>query len=266
MAFTGSATDSSSTATLSYAWNFGDGTTATGVNASHAFANAGTTAVARAVTFTATDSTGVSASASRTITVNPAADAQPPALSVSEVGSTGTITFHATASDNTGVTKVEFYVDGNLAGSSATVPYALSIDSTTLTSATHTLTGKAYDAAGNVGTSSPVSFAVSNTPPTVAYAEVEPNNTQTTANAVSDTVTQIVGYLNSASDNDDWFTVKLPAGRTLTLDMTGPAASQQVYYLYLYNGSTQVAKSTNASTTQSPADRVGVPGEDWDEL
>lgn len=72
-AFAGSATDSSSAATLSYAWNFGDGATATGASTSHAFTNTGTSAITRTVTFTATDNTGVSGSATRTVTVNPAA-------------------------------------------------------------------------------------------------------------------------------------------------------------------------------------------------
>ncbi|HZU52387.1 MAG TPA: PKD domain-containing protein [Holophagaceae bacterium] len=72
-AFSGSATDSSSGATLSYSWNFGDGATATGASASHTFTNAGASAVTRTVTFTATDDTGVSSSATRAVTVNPAA-------------------------------------------------------------------------------------------------------------------------------------------------------------------------------------------------
>ncbi|WP_026852196.1 M4 family metallopeptidase [Geothrix fermentans] len=89
-------------------------------------------------------------------------DTTAPTVSASESGTSGTITFSATASDNVGVTKVEFYVDGALKGSDTTSPYSLSFDSTTLTNGTHTLTAKAYDAAGNVGTSTGVSFSVSN--------------------------------------------------------------------------------------------------------
>ena len=70
-AFAGSATDSSSSATLSYSWNFGDGSTATGASVSHVFANATGSPIARTVTFTATDNTGVSNSATRIVTVNP---------------------------------------------------------------------------------------------------------------------------------------------------------------------------------------------------
>ena len=89
-------------------------------------------------------------------------DTTAPTVSASESGTSGTITFSATATDNVGVTKVEFYVDGVLKGSDTTSPYSMTLDSTTLTNATHTLTAKAYDAAGNVGTSAGVSFTVSN--------------------------------------------------------------------------------------------------------
>ncbi len=71
VAFTGSATDSSSTATISYAWTFGDGGTATGTAASHLFTNTGSSAVAYTVTFKASDASGASATATRVITVNP---------------------------------------------------------------------------------------------------------------------------------------------------------------------------------------------------
>ena len=81
---------------------------------------------------------------------------------MTESGTSGTITFNATASDNVGVTKVEFYVDGVLKGTDTTSPYSMTLDSTTLTNGSHTLTGKAYDAAGNVGTSTGVTFSVSN--------------------------------------------------------------------------------------------------------
>jgi hypothetical protein len=104
-------------------------------------------------------------------------DTTPPTVSASESGSAGTITLSANASDNVGVTKVEFYVDNVLKATSTSSPYQASIDSTTLSNSTHSLVAKAYDAAGNVGTSSAVSFSVSNstggdtTPPTVSASE-----------------------------------------------------------------------------------------------
>ena len=68
----------------------------------------------------------------------------------------------ATASDNVGVTNVEFYVDGVLKGADNTSPYSMTLNSTTLTNGSHALTAKAYDAAGNVATSSAASFSVNN--------------------------------------------------------------------------------------------------------
>jgi hypothetical protein len=90
-------------------------------------------------------------------------DTTAPTVSASESGTSGTITLSATASDNVGVTKVEFYVDGALKGSDTTAAYSMTLNSTTLANGSHTLTAKAYDAAGNVATSSGVAFSVSNT-------------------------------------------------------------------------------------------------------
>lgn len=89
-------------------------------------------------------------------------DTTAPTVSVSASGTSGTITFNASASDAVGVTKVEWYVDGALKGTDTTSPYSMTLDSTTLANGTHTLVGKAYDAAGNVGTSTSHSFSVNN--------------------------------------------------------------------------------------------------------
>jgi hypothetical protein len=93
---------------------------------------------------------------------NAASDTTAPTVSASEAGASGTITLSATASDNVGVSKVEFYVDGALKGSDTTAPYSMTLDSTTLANGSHALTAKAYDAAGNVGTSAAANFTVSN--------------------------------------------------------------------------------------------------------
>jgi hypothetical protein len=90
-------------------------------------------------------------------------DTTAPTVSASESGTSGTITLSASASDNVGVTKVEFYVDGALKGTDTTAAYSMTLDSTLLANGSHTLTAKAYDAAGNVATSSAVAFSVSNT-------------------------------------------------------------------------------------------------------
>ncbi|HEY2323389.1 MAG TPA: Ig-like domain-containing protein [Thermoanaerobaculia bacterium] len=74
----------------------------------------------------------------------------------------GTVTVSATASDNVGVTKVEFYMDGALRTTDTTSPYSWSWDTTQFANSSHSLMTKAYDAAGNVGTSSTVTVTVNN--------------------------------------------------------------------------------------------------------
>ncbi len=90
-------------------------------------------------------------------------DTVAPAVSASSSGSSGTITFNATATDNVGVTKVEFYVDGALKGTDTASPWSYGFNSTGVTNGSHVLTAKAFDAAGNSALSSGVNFSVNNT-------------------------------------------------------------------------------------------------------
>jgi hypothetical protein len=180
---------------------------------------------------------------------NPDVDREPPVISVNESGTSGTITFSATATDNKGVTKVEFYVDNELKGTDTTSPYSMTLDSLTLTEGNHMLVGKAYDTAGNIGTSTSVAFTVNNTGPTpIAYNEVENNGTTSAANVIADTVTKITGFIGTSTDKD-YFKINVAAGRSLTVSMTGPAKD---YDLYLLSSSgTTVRTSANVGATES---------------
>jgi hypothetical protein len=75
----------------------------------------------------------------------------------------GTTTISASASDNVGVTSVGFYVGTTLLGTDTSSPYSYSWATTSYTNGAYSLSAKAYDAAGNVGTSASVSVTVSNT-------------------------------------------------------------------------------------------------------
>lgn len=66
----------------------------------------------------------------------------------------GTVTVTATASDNKAVTKVEFLVDNKPVFTATTSPFIFSWASTALPAGAHTITAKAYDEAGNIGTNS----------------------------------------------------------------------------------------------------------------
>ena len=75
--------------------------------------------------------------------------------------------------------------------------------------------------------------------------ETESNNTTGTANTISTSGTTVTGKVGSSTDSD-YFKVTLPAGKTLTADLTVPSTKD--YDLKLYNSSgTQIGSSTNSS-------------------
>jgi Bacterial Ig domain/IPT/TIG domain/Purple acid Phosphatase, N-terminal domain/Immunoglobulin I-set domain len=95
-------------------------------------------------------------------------DTTPPTISITAPGNgatvSGTVTVSANATDNVGVTGVQFFLDGaNLGLQLVSAPYSVSWDSTSTTNGVHTLTAQARDAAGNVGNAVAVSVTVSNT-------------------------------------------------------------------------------------------------------
>jgi len=74
------------------------------------------------------------------------------------------VTLSANASDNVGVSSVQFKVDGaNVNAADTSSPYTTTWDSTTVANGSHTITGVARDAAGNSTTSSSVTVTVNNT-------------------------------------------------------------------------------------------------------
>ena len=75
---------------------------------------------------------------------------------------TGAVDLTASASDASGVSKVEFYVDGTLLGVDTSVPYAVTWDSTQVLDGPHRLMTKAYDTVSNVGTDDDTGVTVSN--------------------------------------------------------------------------------------------------------
>jgi hypothetical protein len=118
------------------------------------------------------------------VTVANVVDTTPPSVSVTAPAEDATVSgqtqLEATASDDTGVASVTFFVDGTSVGTDAGAPYAVTWDTTTATNDPHTITATAVDAATNAGTSSDVHVTVDNgsdtTPPT------PPGNLTATAN------------------------------------------------------------------------------------
>jgi hypothetical protein len=75
----------------------------------------------------------------------------------------GTITVTATASDSSGISNVQFRLDGaNLGAPDTTAPYSVSWTTTQVSNGAHTLTAIATDSAGRPATSAAVNVTVSN--------------------------------------------------------------------------------------------------------
>jgi subtilisin family serine protease len=95
------------------------------------------------------------------------ADTTPPTVSISSPASgatvTGTATVSAIASDASGISVVEFYLDGVVKGSDTTSPYTFGWNTTAVANGAHSLVAKAFDTWNNMGTSATVTVTVSNT-------------------------------------------------------------------------------------------------------
>ena len=129
-------------------------------------------------------------------------DTTPPTVSMTAPANgataSGTISVAATASDNVGVSGVQFLLDGtNLSAEDTAAPYALSWNTTTASNGSHTLSARARDAAGNVTLSTSVTVTVSNVAPDTA-----PPTVSMTAPANGATVSgTTVPVTANASDN-----------------------------------------------------------------
>jgi hypothetical protein len=147
-----------------------------------------------------TVSTGVAITVSNSV-----ADTTPPTVSITAPAGNATVsgntTVTATASDNIGVTKVDFYVDNATtpAATATAAPYTFTWNTTTIANGSHTIYAKASDAAGNVGTSS-VSVTVSNTITSGTYSVIFGNTSDSNyPNTVNDTFLDINTSVNATS-------------------------------------------------------------------
>ncbi len=193
-------------------------------------------------------------------TTNPTVSISSPANNAT-ISSTTTAT--ASASDDVGVTKVEWYVDGTLKATNTSSPYTYSIVPGSFTVGSHVLTAKAYDAAGNNATSSAVNFTVPDTTPPTISAVASSSITQTSA-----TVTWTT---NEAADSQVKYGTTTSYGSTTTLDstkvtshsvsLTGLTASTLYHYQVISKdaagNSTTSADAT--FTTSAPAGDTTAP-------
>jgi chitinase len=148
---------------------------------------------------------------SEDVSIKVVKDTTRPSVSMTSPGNSatvsGTVAITAGASDNIGVTRVEFYANGGLISASNVAPYSFNWDTKSESNGSYTLSAKAYDAAGNVGQSSNISVAVNNTvpdttAPTVATFAVPSSATSQTVTVTAFTATDnigVTGYLITES-------------------------------------------------------------------
>ncbi|MGB9721074.1 MAG: Ig-like domain-containing protein [bacterium] len=100
-------------------------------------------------------------------------DKEPPQVSITQPASGdtvgGAVTITADATDNKGVTEVEFYIDNALVLNDSSSPYSYAWNTSSLQdNSTHNIYAKAYDKANNEGASETVIVTVINPPNTPA--------------------------------------------------------------------------------------------------
>jgi hypothetical protein len=130
-------------------------------------------------------------------------DTTPPTVSIGApaAGATvsGTTTVSASATDNVGVAKVEFYVDGALYVTDTTAPYSFAWNSTQSGDGSHTLQVVAADAAGNLASAARTVTVANN----VNHAPVAANDSVSAPYRPNSSYTpQVFSVLANDSDTD----------------------------------------------------------------
>lgn len=162
----------------------------------------------------------------------PALDVLAPAIAIASpaggVTVSGIVPVDISASDNVGVARVDFHVNGKLIASDTSAPYSFSWDSTLTANGTASLAAYATDAAGNQGVSSTVSVTVSNT----VTSQISPQ----------DTTAPVVSIINPA--NGSW------VGAIVTIQITA-TDNVAVTRLSLYIDDVLVSISSASALTYS---------------
>src|SRR5581483_5032689 len=198
----------------------------------------------------------------RSFTIDDAgsSDTTPPATSITAPANgatvSGTTTVTASASDNVGVSRVEFNLDGALQSTDTTAPYSWSWNTTTAANGSHTLTSTAYDAAGNSATSTAVSVTVNNvadtTPPTApGNLTASPNGKRKIAlgwTASTDNI-GVTGYQiwRSTSAGGPFAQIASAASTSFT-DSTVSSRTTYYYYVVATDAAGNVSAPSNTAS------------------
>jgi hypothetical protein len=193
-------------------------------------------------------------------TVPIAGDTIAPVVSLTAPGNnssvSGTVVITATASDNVGVSMVEFYRNGALLFASNVAPYTFNWNTSAVANGGCTLMAAAYDSAGNIKQSASVSVAVNNTIPDVTAPLLGSFTLPTTAASMTVPVSAltasdsvgVTGYLITAS-------ATVPAASASGWSASAPASftfssgGTKTAYAWAKDAAGNVSGSRAATTT-----------------
>ena len=169
----------------------------------------------------------------------------------------GTINASANATDNVGVTRVEFLRDGIVFGQDTTSPYSMSFNTTTVTNGSHTFGARAYDAAGNIGNATNVTVTVSNVAadtvaPTVAVTA--PTNGATVSGTINATAnaTDAVGVTRVEFLRDGTvFGQDTTSPYSISVNTTTVTNGSHTFGARAYDAAGNIGNATNVTATVS---------------
>lgn len=190
----------------------------------------------------------------------PTTDSTSPTVSITAPvnGATvsGTVALRASATDNVGVARVVFAVSNGTGIADSSAPYETSLNTTTMSNGTYTVTATAYDAAGNRSAQS-VSVSVNNTATTpVTQRPGAPTNVRLTAQ----TTGALASWTPGTGGAPERYEVQVYRYTTLlslvkTLAVSAPATSTRVtvsitgYYYIRVRAINSVGASAYSSWT-----------------
>ena len=178
------------------------------------------------------------------------------AASNNNLTAAGSVNLTATASDNVGIAKVEFYEGTTLLSTATASPFVHTLSFAASNNGSHTYTAKAFDAAGNVASSNAVTVVVNinnntgdTTPPTVGLASN--SNNVTAAGSITLTAT--------ATDNVGVTKVEIFEGTTLLATKTAAPYTHSITYSSANNGPhSYTAKAYDAAGNVATSSAVTV--------
>jgi hypothetical protein len=166
----------------------------------------------------------------------------------------GVVTIKADATDDTGIAKVEFYVQGNLVSTVTSSPYEYSWDTSELVNQIYTVTTKAYDAEGNVSSDS-ITLALENETAQTVSAASNLTSVATSTNSVElkwDGSAEAVSYRVARNG-----VVIVTTNQTTYTDNTAVSGETYEYTVVAVGINGEVSDSSSVSQVTMPTPPAG---------